>query len=242
MVGIIKSELIKNRRTYGKRNIIIIPLVITILSIVLMGGRYNQIGAYNWWYVIFLPFCLLMLSMSTIEIEKKHNYFNLYSLSLEKYKLWMAKIFIITFYILVANIFVFGFTTISGLFLGSEYTIIQGLTATLVLTLTVAWQIPVMLFVSVRYHSFVGFIFMFVMNIICSGQPIAGTNLWLIPFAIPSRLMAPILRINPNGISLAMDSPLQNSGVISIGLIITIGLFVIFSAATSVWFERREIR
>lgn len=240
MKSLIQSEFIKGRRTFGRKSIMVFPLVVSLLAIFLVGGQLTQVGAYSWWYMILLPVCLSLLCMNITDEEMKSAYFNILTLPISKAKQWRAKIITVSLYILAANLFLFGFTTIGGVLLGSQYPTWVGISAALVLTATVVWQIPFTMYLAKRFHSFVAFFISIGLNIICCSQPVAGSSLWVIPFAIPARLMAPILEINPNGIPLQIDSPLHNSNVILPGILITATLFISLTIFTSKWFENRE--
>ena len=240
MGALIQSELIKGRRTFGRRCIFIFTLAIALFSSILMGGNLTQIGAYNWWYMILLPVSLALLCTNVIESEKRNHYFNILVLPKPKERIWQAKILTVLLYLLAANTLIFVFTSIGGYIFGAQYPVWRGICAAIVLTWTVAWQIPLGMFLAVRFHSSVTLIAFIGLNVICSGQPIAGGNMWYIPYAIPARLMAPIIGVNPNGIPLEANSPLQSTNVILPGLIITLILFVVVSLITSMWFIRRS--
>ena len=69
----------------------------------------------------------------------------------------------------------------------------------------------------------------------------AVEKVWWIPFAIPSRLMCPIIGVMPNGLPVESNSIFSNSNVIIPGLIITIALYFIVSYVTGVIFEKKEV-
>lgn len=237
---LIQSELIKGRRTFGKRCIFIFTFAVVMLSVFLMGGNFTQIGAFNWWCMILLPVSLALLCTNVIVSEKKYHYFNVLVLPKPKDRIWLAKIVTVLLYLLAAHTLIFVFTTIAGLLFGAQYPIWRGVCAAFVLTWTIAWQIPLGMFLAVRFHSSVTLIASIGFNVICSSQNIAGGELWFIPFAIPTRLMAPIIGVNPNGVPLEANSPLHNTNVFLPGLIITMILFVVVSLITSMWFKLRS--
>jgi ABC-2 type transport system permease protein len=70
----------------------------------------------------------------------------------------------------------------------------------------------------------------------------AATKLWFVPFAIPARLMCPIIKVLPNGLPLPEGHHLSDNRVIFTGLVITIGLYFIFSLITTLWFNKREVK
>ena len=240
MVNLIKSEVIKGRRSFGRRSMVFFPLLVTLMAIILMGGGFTQVGAYNWWYMMFMPTLAALICINLTGPEKQMQFFNVAVLPLPKGNIWQAKVWAGCCCIFTGNLMVFGLTTISGIFFGSQYSVLQGIAAALVLTVTWAWQIPLGMFLSARFNSIVTFLGILGVNVICSTQNIAGGRLWFIPFAIPARLMAPILGINPNGVPMAPDSPLHDSGVVLPGILINAVLFVITMLLTKIWFHDRS--
>jgi len=239
MRNLIKSEFIKGRRSFGRKSLVLFPLLTALMAIVLMGGRSTQIGAFNWWYMILFPTVAALVCMNLIGPEKRNQFFNVLVLPTPETKIWIAKILTGCCYLLCANLLVFGLTTISGFAFSAQYPVWSGISAAFVLTMTWAWQVPLGLFAAARFGSSVTLIGLLGLNLIFSVQDVAGGDLWFIPFAIPARLMAPILGINPNGIPLEVNSPLYDTGVILPGLLIASNLFVIVLFVTTKWFERQ---
>ncbi|WP_286947062.1 lantibiotic immunity ABC transporter MutE/EpiE family permease subunit [Acetobacterium sp. UBA5834] len=240
MVNIIKSELIKGRRSFGRKSLVLFPSLVVLMAIVLMGGALTQVGAYNWWYMMFLPVTVALVCINLIEPDKRMQFFNVATLPVPKGRMWLAKVWTGCFYIFIGNLIVFGLTTISGLFFGSQYPIWRGLAAAFVLTIAWVWQIPLGMFLSAKLNSVVTFLGILGVNIICSIQDIAGGRFWFIPFAIPARLMASILGINPNGVLMAPDSPLHDSSVVLPGILITSVLLAVSLLLTKIWFNGRS--
>lgn len=241
MSGLIKAELVKGRHTFGRKSLFFFPLLISMMAIVLMGGRLNQAGTYNWWYMLILPTLVILLCNNLIGSEKKNQFFNILVLPMKKTSIWMAKIITGSLYVLFANFIVFTLTIISGLLFGAQYPIWRGIAAMIVLTVTLLWQIPVGLFLNIRFDFAVSTVIMVAANMVFSSQDIAGGKLWMIPFAISARLMAPILKLNPNGIPLMTGDSLLDTKVIIPGILITITLYALISIATAHWFGKREV-
>ena len=47
MGRLIQAELLKGRRSFGRKGLVIFPLLVSGMAIFLMGGQFTQIGAYN---------------------------------------------------------------------------------------------------------------------------------------------------------------------------------------------------
>lgn len=240
MFNLIKAEYIKGKRSFGKRSLVIFPLLVAMMAIALMGGAYAQAGAYNWWYMMFLPTCVALMCINLIEPEKTMCFFNVAVVPIQKDKQWLAKIWTGCCYLFISNLIVYALTSISGFLFASQYPVWQGFAAALVLTVTWAWQIPLGMLLTWKFNSMVTFMAILCANILCSIQDIAGGRLWIIPFAIPARLMSPILGINPNGITMSDDSPLHDFGVVAPGILICAILFVLLLLATKKLFANRS--
>lgn len=238
MGRLIQAELLKGRRSFGRKGLVIFPLLVSGMAIFLMGGQFTQIGAYNWWYMLLLPMVAALICINLIDSDKQLSFFNVNVVPISAAEIWQGKIWTGILYLLFGNGLVFGLTTISGIFFTAQYPIWRGLLAGLVLTLSWAWQIPFGLFVAARFNSIVTFISFLFLNIVCSIQTVAGGNLWYLPFAIAPRVMTPILGINPNGVPLEAGSPLHDTSVIVPGLIITSILFIVGYLLTTRWFAK----
>lgn len=238
MVRLIVGEYIKGRHSFGRRSVVIFPLLTTLMAVFLMGGQLTQVGAYNWWYMLFLPMVVSMISINLVNIDKKLAFFNIDILPVTRSNIWMAKILAGCSYILVANTLLFGLTTVSGIIFGSQYSNLNGIFAGIVLTISWLWQIPLGMFLVAKFNSTFAFLTLISLNIIFSIQDIAGGDYWFIPFSIPARLMAPIIGVNPNGIPLTSVSSLHDSGVILPGILITLFLFLVGGIMTIRWFSK----
>lgn len=240
MTKLIQGEFIKGRRSFGRKSLILFPLLVSLMAIFLMGGQLTQIGAYNWWYMMLLPTVAALVCINIINPDKRLDFFNTSILPLTQAKVWQAKIWTGCFYVLLANSVVFGLTTLSGSLFDAQYPVWRGLVAGLVLTITWLWQIPLGMFLAAQFNSIVTFLSILVLNIGFSTQNIAGGSLWFIPFAIPARLMAALIKINPNGVPMDTASPLHDSIVILPGIAITSILFVLLYLLTTKWFSQRR--
>ena len=70
----------------------------------------------------------------------------------------------------------------------------------------------------------------------------AVKSYWWIPFAIPARLMCPIVGILPNGLLVETSGKeFANPNVILPGILIEIVLYVILTYVTAQEFKRREV-
>lgn len=240
MVGLIQSEFIKGRRSFSRKSLILFPVLITAMATVLMGGRFTQVGAFNWWCVMLLPAVLAVTCTQLVGPEKKYQYVNMSVVSTGKASVWYAKVFAGCSYLFAANLLVFLLTNVTGALFSAQYPVWRGLAACLALTVAFAWQIPLGMLLTAKLGSAFTLMGMLIVNVLFSIQDFAGRDFWFIPFSIPARLLSPIIWVNPNGVPLEPGSPLYDTGVILPGLLITAVLFAVSLLITGKWFERRE--
>lgn len=241
MVNYLKSEFLKQKKRFTLKLLWLSPLIPIALSLILMGGNYFMEGAFNWWYTLILPGSLSMIVSFTVSGEKKHNRHGLFAVSINKKILWLSQIFMNTILLLCVNLLYLIYMIVIGAFFGLSVPFTESLTASFVLFLTFAWQIPVFMFVSEKLSSSSSII----INLVCNmgfGIFFAATKLCFVPFAIPARLMCPIIKVLPNGLPLPAGHHLSDNRVILTGLVITTGLYFIFSLITTLWFNKREVK
>lgn len=241
MVNDLKSEFLKQKHRFSLKLLWLSPLIAVALVIILMGGRYFTEGVFNWWYTMILPGTLSMIVSFTVSAEKKHNHHGLFSVSINKKKLWISQLIMNTILLLIINIIFFIILSTVGIVLGVTMPFPNSFVASFVLFLTFAWQIPFFMFISEKIGSF----FSIMLSLLCNmgfGIFFAATRLWYVPFAIPARLMCPIIKVLPNGLPLEAGNHLGNTSVIFIGIMITVALYFILSFLTTLWFHHREVK
>ena len=125
--------------------------------------------------------------------------------------------------------------------------IFNKLVAVLLLVITFLWQIPLCLFLGSKIGMFptilINIIAYMVLGILAATKSIW----WMIPYAIPARLMCPILKVLPNGLpavegSMTFKPELLSNSVILPGVIITVILFIILTMVTAKWYEGQEAK
>ena len=226
MRNLVKAEWVKGRRRGVRTFIWLFPIVCTLLAVVLMGGLNAQMGVFNWWYMLVLPACVALIAIDVVVIDKQVQFLPILLLPFEPRKAMTAKVILGCSYLLVANLIIGGLAMMVGFVFEQQYSIDTILLATLVMTLTMCWQIPLGIYLTVRFQAIASFLLLFGLNVFFSSQSFSGTKLWCWPFSITARLMAPILGLNPNGLPLDVTSPLNNKTVLLPGLLITGCLFV----------------
>jgi len=236
---LVSSEFIKGKGLLTRIVPILIPTVASLLAIALMAGSFVQINSFNWWYVFLAPVAISLICANVIEPDRKLEWHNIDVLPYKKGSTWDTKIIVGLCLLLAANIALLLITTIAGLVYGQLYSVITGFLSIMILVISFAWMLPVGMFLTSRFGSGVCFVVLLVLGFGGSLQPIAGGNLWFLPMALPARLMAAMLGVNPNGIMLEANSPLADTSVILPGLFISAVTFFVTYLFTRIWFAKK---
>lgn len=240
MQAYVKSELLKQKHSFNIVLLWLTPLLTILLALVLMNGNHLQEGSYNWWYMILLPSCFTMFSAFMTTQERRKNRHGLLGIATQKRILWIAQIVVCTSFLLITCLFFFVFITMSSMLFGQSISVLESLSASILLFCTFAWQLPLWMYLAQKTGALpvivLGFFCNFVIPVFCAEE-----SYWWIPFAIPARLMCACIGVLPNGLQLETSSNLADKGVILPGIIITTVLFVLFTKLTAHWFEKCEV-
>ena len=240
MIDIIKSEFLKSKRTSTNKFILITPFFLIILSALLGGG---QNGAYNWWYTMFLPGMLALIAAQTIAREKNLSYKGVLLYPQSKGKIWLGKILYINILLILTNlIFMIG-VEVLGLIYGSTIPLKANILGTIVLIFTFLFNIPIIMFLTVKFNIFLAVLFNLGMTIFGVVSYGSGINLILkiLPYGTSSILMVPILGILPNGLPVPEASPVLNGTGVLNSTLISIIIFLILTFLTTIWFRKKEV-
>ncbi|MBY2475725.1 lantibiotic immunity ABC transporter MutE/EpiE family permease subunit [Clostridioides difficile] len=239
MEKFVRAEFQKMKRTFGIRLIWIAP-VFSIIIVFLLGGGQN--GVYNWWYTMFLPGALTLISSLIVQKDEKKKYRGVLSLPFEKKDVWTGKIlYCIICCFITSIIFMIGIVLV-GMLYKEVISISQNIIGTILLVLLFMWQIPLCMFLASKFGLFITIIINIFFTMI-GVAVFSTTEIWYIfPYSITPRLMAPVLHILPNGLPVPEGSEFLNSNVILPGVLISIVLFIVLSLATNAWFNNREVK
>lgn len=244
MRSIIKVEHLKFKRTFGKFLPVIAPLVTLLLVLTLTGGLQNAFpaGTWNWWYAVLLPGTLSVMCYLSIVKDKKNRYYNLKSLSVPGWKLILGKMLYLVLGLFVANVVIFLGATIGGIIFGSTIPVGGAAMATILLTLSYLWEIPVYLFLSARFGMFADIFICMVISIGGVATVADKGAWWVFPSSIPARLMCPTLGLRPNGLPIPAGSELWSTHVILPGILLSLAWLFVCTTFVGVWFEKMEVK
>lgn len=250
MYSYFKSEALKMKHTFAGKLIILAPMFTILLSLVL-APMYFKSNCYNQWYSMILPGSIsLGCTLVAIKDQKMKN-MAVISLPINLKKVWISKVLVCTAMLIVASMILFLGTLVLGGILNLNETIripiTNGFVGILVLAITFLWQIPLYLFLGSKIGMFPTILINIAAYMILGILTATKSILWMIPYAIPARLMCPILNILPNGLpaveeSMTFKPELLSNGVILPGIIISVILFIILTMITAKWYEGQEAK
>lgn len=241
--NILRAERLKFKRTFGKFLSVIAPGVTLLLAFVLTGGTGSfAAGAWNWWYAALLPGALAVMCYLSAAKDRKNHYSSLKCLPISSWKLLLGKMVCLAGGLLTANVLLFAGTAVGGAFLGTTISMENGAAAAVLLTLGYLWEIPLCLFLSMRFGMFADIFVGMVISIGGLAAVADKSTWWLCPTAIPPRLMCPVLNLLPNGLPVPAGSPLRSPHVIFPGVLLSLGWLAVCSLLFVLWFDKAEVK
>ncbi len=234
------SEWLKHKKSFAVKLLVIMPLVTVLLAVLMMAGNYVQMLAYNWWYLLFLPFVVSYVSAYMISNDRKKNFHGLFGIAECKQNLVYGKVLAATLYLVITcaafGIFVGG----TGYVFGRQIGLMENLLAIIILIVTFTWQIPFSILIALKFNV----VFAVLVNVVCNivfACAYAEESLWWIPFAVPARMMCIVLGILPNGL-LAEDAAAFGDWVtVAGGVGISVLLYGALTALCGKVFEKQEV-
>ncbi|NMM62817.1 lantibiotic immunity ABC transporter MutE/EpiE family permease subunit [Clostridium sp. P21] len=252
MSSYLKAENLKLKKTMTKKLVLIFPLITLLFGV--MSGVYYELNTFNWWYMIMLPGNIALLcALVNQKEEKKIKYRAIFSMPIDLKKVWNSKVMLIAIYVLFCCIILPLGAALVGKFIlpriisssALKYIvvipIVHAITAAIVIAITSLWQIPICLFLAKKFGFFVPVILNVAVGITLNSMMAVKSIWWICPYSWTSRLMCPILGILPNGQMPAAKDYMLNPGVVPIGIMLSIMLFVVILIATSRWFKNQEV-
>lgn len=242
MMLFISAEYQKIKRTFTKRVAFIVPIVTLSLCSFLMIGKYYLSGSYNWWYTLMLPAMLTLICTGVIQKDsKKLNYRAILGLPFDLEKQWIGKIGVCVILLFISSLIFFIGATLVGFIFTGPITLLESASGSLIIFLTFLWQIPLCLFLAERLGMFLTVFINLTLNVFCF-ICFSRNAFWWVPYAIPARLMCPVIKVLPNGLPVPANDPLLSSGVVLPGVILALILFFSLSVGTAIMFRSREAK
>lgn len=247
----LKSELLKYKRTFTKKLIVFIPLFFVLYSLAIrlaipdFSSSWEGVTVlvFNWWPFIFLPLGMGIFSVLVAAQEKKSgDYRALLAHNVSPVTIWVYKVTAMAIYsflsalVLIAAVAISGYLTSKG-----KMPVRQIVEGSFVCWLASLALIPIQLWAATWKGVFlsIGLAFAGMM----AGVLAAPSDFWYaVPWSWATRLMCPIIGVHPNGTFLGAGSPLRDTSVVPVGMILSVIMFFAATIITGVWFRRREVK
>ena len=237
MVNILKAELLKEKRSANARILLLAPIIFIVFNLLMnmlmspnsKGHSYLLATAFNWFPLLILPIVISLLVTNILLKEKQSHLNQQKSLGLDKKKIKLAKSFIIlTEVFIIVMISTLVIYIIANFILKENINLAMLLKAGIVLFIGSLPLVGFSFFImSLSSKSFILLILNFILSII--SPTIAVKDLWkFYPWSYSLRILAPIVGVHPNGTFLDINSPLWNKNVITLGIILSLSVYILF--------------
>lgn len=244
--GLLQSEFLKTKRCAVRRVALASPLCLSVLALV--QGRYFSLNLFNWFYVMFLPVTLSLISAAAVNIDHgKMGLRAIRALSVKQRNIWIAKLLIVAGYALfsclllsAASIVVPAILGLLGIHQIKVFRVSESMAGVFVMFLTSIWQVPLSFILAKKG----GLIFTVSTNLFLSfsGVLLALKSYWFFcPWAWVNRCMISVLGVLPNGL------PNENNfrtGIydVVLSLVMSLGVAVILGCWSTFSFAKSEAR
>jgi len=252
MKNLIAAERLKYKRSFAKKLALAAPLFFALYGAVIrfylpdqtmLPWRALLAMIFNWWPVLFVPIGVSLLCVLAENREKKAgNYRSLRANPINPGKLWLSKIVVLGYYQLLSSVVLIIAAAAAGLLTaGGSVPLMKIAAASLLIWLVSLSLIPIHLFAAARFGAFGGL----ALGIAAmpAGVLAAAKPYWIaVPWSWPTRLMAPLIGVHPNGVPLQPGDPMLEPSTIPLGIAASLLFLIVSSALTAGWFAGREVR
>jgi ABC-2 type transport system permease protein len=248
----IAAEHLKYRRSFARRLAFAAPLFFALYGAfirfflpdkTLLARDALLAMIFNWWPVLFVPLGVALLCALAENRERKAGrYRALLANPVSPAKLWLSKIVVIGYYQFAASAVLVAAAAFACLVsAGGGVPLARIAEASLLIWLASLGLIPVHLYAAFRFGALPALALG--VAAMAAGVLAAPESYWIaVPWSWPTRLMAPVIGVHPNGVPLAPGDPLRDASVIPAGILASL-LFLVLTAALTAWrFAGKEVR
>lgn len=237
MANILKAEILKEKRSANAKIFLLTPIIFIVFNLlmnVLMGkspeGKSFLLAtAFNWFPLLILPIVISLLVINILAKEKQSQLNLQKSLGLDRKKIKVAKsLLVLTEVLAIVMVSILIIYLVANFILKENISLAMLIKAGVVLFMGVMPLVGFSFFImSLSSKAFVLLILNFILSII---SPIpAVKDLWkFYPWSYSLRMLAPIIGVHPNGTFLDINSPLWDKSVIILGIVLSLGVYVLF--------------
>ncbi|MFP4976106.1 lantibiotic immunity ABC transporter MutE/EpiE family permease subunit [Paenibacillus sp. CN-4] len=252
MFNLLRAEALKSKRTFARKLAYGAPLFFVVYALVVkMLMPVQQLASwdlllymvFNWWPVLFIPLGTALMCALTEAREKKSGADrSLRARPVSLIGLWLSKIAVTGWLTFLSSCVLMVSTLAAGLLIADGQPpvldiILGGLTVWLVSLPLIPLQLMAAAWKGSMVSILLGLFGLF------AGVLSAANSYWVaVPWSWPTRLMAPMFGVHPNGVPLVEGDPLLSPSVIPVGIAASIVFLAVTSLLTAVWYARREVR
>lgn len=237
MANILKAEILKEKRSANAKIFLLTPIIFIVFNLlmnVLMGkspeGKSFLLAtAFNWFPLLILPIVISLLVINILAKEKQSQLNLQKSLGLDRKKIKVAKsLLVLTEVLAIVMVSILIIYLVANFILKENISLAMLIKAGVVLFMGVMPLVGFSFFImSLSSKAFVLLILNFILSII-SPTP-AVKDLWkFYPWSYSLRMLGPIIGVHPNGTFLDTNSLLWDKSVITLGIVLSLGVYVLF--------------
>ena len=237
MANILKAEILKEKRSANAKIFLLTPIIFIVFNLlmnVLMGkspeGKSFLLAtAFNWFPLLILPIVISLLVINILAKEKQSQLNLQKSLGLDRKKIKVAKsLLVLTEVLAIVMVSILIIYLVANFILKENISLAMLIKAGVVLFMGVMPLVGFSFFImSLSSKAFVLLILNFILSII-SPTPAVGALWKFYPWSYSLRMLAPIIGVHPNGTFLDTNSPLWGKSVITLGIVLSLGVYVLF--------------
>ncbi|ASA20390.1 lantibiotic immunity ABC transporter MutE/EpiE family permease subunit [Paenibacillus donghaensis] len=252
MLNLVQAEHMKYKRSFAQKLVFIGPLFFVVFALVALlylpegqsiPGQLLLTMVFNWWPFIFVPLgTALLCALSEQRERKAGNYRALLTREVHPLQLWLGKIAVLAYYLLLSSLGLIITVLLAGLLITDGQLPVWKISyASLLIWLASLGFIPLQLFIA-AWKGMAASIGAGLTGLFAGVLAAPGPYWMLVPWSWPLRLMCPVIGVHPNGVSLQSGDPLLSHTVIPTGILLSL----LFCGATAwlggIWFSRREVK
>lgn len=243
---LLASEWLKTKRSSVRQVAVASPLTLAVLALVQRG--YFSLNLFNWFYVIFLPATLALMSAEMVRMDlRRHGLRTLRGYPVDQEKIWRAKLIVVSgaafVSCLLLGIAVYVVPTFlrwMGIAKVKNLSIMETFLGVGAMYLSALWQVPFSFLLAKKLSTTLVSCANLCLSF--SGVFLAEKGVWMFcPWAWVDRTMMVMIKVAPNG--LPITGPLSGGvGDVLLAVGLSMALTLILSFLVMGWFGRMEGR
>lgn len=252
LVSALRAEALKFRHAAPVRLAIVMALPFALIGAMTGFGKALSFSPWNYWYALLMPVTIALVTACVANADARLKNRSILGAGAPLRTSWWAKVLYCLALSLLSNLVVFAIYLVAAAFGAGGpapdtlfAAALTMLSATLVVTVTSAWMIPVGLFLTARAGMLAGIFVPLAVQLVGGFAWSAIPVPQLFPPSATMVIPTAFLPVLPSGEPLAADTVLGGalaaSGALTVaGLVVAAVVFAALSVAGAAWFKRSE--